>query len=245
MRLGAEPAAYAAAYARARRGRESRHAPADRLRPSRWQYDWLLLDALARDVTALIGQLPRGGVVVDVGCGRSPYAAPLAAAGLTVRTLDVTAESRPDHVGTAERTGLPDASVDAVLCTQVLEHCDDPWAAVREFARILRPGGRVIASAPHVWFYHPHPRDHWRFTQEGLVRLMSGAGLVVEELRAQGGTVAAAAQVANFLAYGALGSRGAPLYAAVNIVAAALDRRLPNALFSLNFACLARRPAAD
>jgi glycosyltransferase involved in cell wall biosynthesis/2-polyprenyl-3-methyl-5-hydroxy-6-metoxy-1,4-benzoquinol methylase len=242
MRVATDPAAHAAAYAEVRRGKESRHAPADRLRPSRLQYDWLLLDALARDVAALIGRLPPGGVVLDVGCGRSPYAEPLAAAGQAVCTLDVTPDTRPDYVGTAERTGLADASVDAVLCTQVLEHCDDPWAAAREFARVLRPGGRVIASAPHVWFYHPHPSDNWRFTQDGLVRLMAGAGLEVEEVRAQGGTIAAAAQVANFLAYGALGRRGAPLYAVVNAAAAALDRRVPNALFSLNFACIARRP---
>jgi SAM-dependent methyltransferase len=44
----------------------------------------------------------------------------------------------------AERTSLPDASVDAVICTLVLCTVPDPAAAVAEVRRILRPGGRFI-----------------------------------------------------------------------------------------------------
>ncbi len=44
----------------------------------------------------------------------------------------------------AERTSLPDASVDAVICTLVLCTVPDPAAAVAEVHRILRPGGRFI-----------------------------------------------------------------------------------------------------
>ena len=45
--------------------------------------------------------------------------------------------------GTADALPLADTSVDVLVCERVLQHVDDPDAAVREFARVLRPGGRV------------------------------------------------------------------------------------------------------
>jgi SAM-dependent methyltransferase len=117
----------------------------------------------------------------------------------------------------------------------------NPWAAVREIHRILRPGGYAILSAPHVWFYHPHPTDHWRFTQEGMTHLCRDAGLAPVTLLAQGGSLVTLGQVLNFLAYGVLGRAGAPLYAAINVLASWGDRVAPNELFCHNFACLARK----
>ena len=58
-----------------------------------------------------------------------------------------------------------------MLCTQVLEHCDDPDQAVRELRRVTRPGGRVLASTHGVQVYHPSPEDYWRWTHTGLTRL--------------------------------------------------------------------------
>jgi len=228
----------------AQEGRQSRHSVEDRLQPSLFQYDYLALNHLSRDVRTLISEIPPGNaqrMALDVGCDKSPYRAVLEHAGFEVKTLDVTPDSGADYVGTAERTGLADESFDLVLCTQVLEHCDEPWTAMDEIHRILRPGGRVIFSVPHVWFYHPHPSDHWRFTQEGVVKLCRRAGLTPVSLLAQGGSLTTAAQVVNFLAYGVLGRKGAPLYAAVNALAERIDPILPNELFCHNFACLAER----
>jgi SAM-dependent methyltransferase len=73
----------------------------------------------------------------------------------------------------AERTSLPDASVDAVICTLVLCTVPDPAAAVAEVRRILRPGGRFV-FLEHV---HAEPgalrrlqrivARPWRYTFEG------------------------------------------------------------------------------
>jgi SAM-dependent methyltransferase len=226
------------------RGKASRHAVMDRIRPSRWQYDYLTLSRLARDIDALVLEAPAGtsgARALDLGADKSPYRELLASRQYSVETLDISRDGGADHAGTAEATGLPDASFDLVLCTQVLEHCKNPWAAVREIHRILKPGGHLIASAPHVWFFHPHPTDHWRFTQEGMAHLCREAGLEPVTLLAQGGSVLTLCQVVNFLAYGVLGRAGAPLYGALNIAASVGDRLAPNQLFCHNFACLARR----
>jgi SAM-dependent methyltransferase len=228
----------------AQTGKASRHAIADRVHPSIFQYDYLTLSLLSADVHRLVAELPdaaSGASALDLGSDKSPYRALLESRGYGVRTLDLTLDSGADYAGTVEATGLPDGSCDVVICTQVLEHCLNPWQAVREIHRILRPGGFLIASAPHVWFYHPHPTDNWRFTQEGLAHLCREAGLQPVTLLAQGGSVTTLVQVVNFLLYGVAGRLGAPIYAVLNVLARAGDRVVRNQLFCHNFACLARR----
>src|SRR5262249_49687524 len=143
------------------------------------QYDYLALRSLSSDVGDLLEELVpavQGGMALDLGADRSPYREHLEARGYQVRTLDISDTSGADYVGTAEATGLPDADFDLVLCTQVLEHVPRPVEAVREVRRILRPNGRFLFSVPHVWFFHPHPADYWRFTQQGVLELCSQGG---------------------------------------------------------------------
>ena len=242
------------AFVRQQTGKASDHSVEARLHPRRTQYDWLLLSSLADDIRTVLRRtsLLRGGadasarsaplpLALDVGSFRCPYRAELEGAGYQVVTLDLSKDSGADLMGTADATGLDDASVDLLLCTQVLEHTATPWRALEEFSRIVRPGGALVVSVPHVWFYHPHPGDYWRFTQEGLVSLCECHGFEIEELQLQRGSVAAVAQILNFMLYGLLGRAGAPAYWLLNAVGALGDRLLPNPLFSLNVTCLARR----
>lgn len=225
-------------------GRASRHTVEARLHPSLHQYDYLALSTLAHDVGELVSLVPEprpGGTAIDLGSSKCPYRSLIEARGFRLETLDLTREDGADHVGTVEATGRPDQSYDLVLCTQVLEHCDDPWRAAGEIRRILAPGGHAVISVPHVWFYHPHPRDHWRFTQQGIARLAQVSGLEPLVLLGQGGSILAAVQVFNFLLYGVAGRWGAPIYAVSNLLGSALDRMFPNDLFCHNLACLVRR----
>ena len=67
-------------------------------------------------------------------------------------------------------------SVDAVLNIQVLEHVRDPAVVVQEFYRILKPGGRLLLTAPQGWHEHQKPHDYYRFTQYSLTELFRTAG---------------------------------------------------------------------
>ena len=169
--------------------------------------------------------------VLDVGCGPKPYYPFFAERASQYVGVDVVAHEAADLVGPVESLPVGDGEFDLVLCTQVLEHCDDPVQAVRELRRVTAPRGRVLASTHGVQWYHPSPVDYWRWTHEGLRRLFTAnvewGSVTVEP---SGGTAACLAMLAGAyteLALGRVGVRrlaGGPV-ALLNRTATALDRR--------------------
>jgi SAM-dependent methyltransferase len=83
----------------------------------------------------------------DVGCGPKPYYPFFADRASEYIGVDVVENPAAELLGSVEDLPVPDASFDLVLCTQVLEHCDDPAQAVRELRRVTAPGGKVRSSA--------------------------------------------------------------------------------------------------
>ncbi len=76
----------------------------------------------------------------------------------------------------ADLRSLPVAadSLDAMLVTEVLEHCEDPFAAMREIYRVLKPGGLLMVTSPFFWPQHATRdyQDFWRFTDQGWALLL-------------------------------------------------------------------------
>jgi SAM-dependent methyltransferase len=189
------------------------------------------------------GRDAAGKRVLDVGCGVKPYY-PFFAAAASYVGVDVQENRNADVHGAVEELPLEDGAFDVVLCTQVLEHVDDPARAVRELLRVTAPGGRVLASTHGVMLYHPNPQDLWRWTHTGLERLFRDAGFADVTVRPGAGSAEALAMLAgnylHLLAKRAGAARLArPAIALLNRVAAALDRRVallrdpvPGALFA-------------
>lgn len=148
--------------------------------------DYLHHRALRRELYLRRGLLR--GVVVDVGCGGQPYRAMLTPAVDRYVGADVVGSDPPPDVAIAEhRIDLPDGVADAALCSQVLEHTPRPRALLDDIARVLKPGGILVATVPLYWPHHEEPHDYFRFTRHGLRMLYEQAGFDVEEMVPCGG----------------------------------------------------------
>ena len=148
-------------------------------------FDWHEQPGYFRDVTRHFEPRAR---LLDVGCGTG---------WLADHFADYTGlDGSPDAVAAAGERGrnvtlhdvsepLPfeDASFDAVVMKDLLEHVPDPVALVHEVRRVLRPGGRVFASSPDaqrwVWDDYTHRRP---FTRKSFRLLFADQGLTVERV---------------------------------------------------------------
>ena len=189
---------------------------------------WAVRSPLATWLEAQAIDAGAGYRVLDVGCGPKPYYPFFAERASEYVGVDVVAHPAADLVGRVEELPVEDGAFDVVLCTQVLEHCDDPPQAVRELRRVTAPGGRVLASTHGVQVYHPSPQDYWRWTSPGLERLFSqGADWESVEVTAGAGTAACLAMLLGIYTEIALRrsvlARG-PVWL-LNRTAAALDTR--------------------
>ncbi len=117
------------------------------------------------------------GVVMDVGAKKAPYRSLVPATEYL--TLDIRPDSGADIIGDLHDVPRDANSLDTVIATEVLEHCRDPFAAVGEIHRLLRPGGVCVLSTRFIHPYHPDPHDYFRFSEEGL-RLLFEAFSTVE-----------------------------------------------------------------
>jgi SAM-dependent methyltransferase len=167
--------------------------------------------------------------LLDVGCGIKPYEPFFRGAVAEYVGVDV-ANPAAELEGTVEEIPVPDASFELVLCTQTLEHAEDPARAVRELRRVVAPGGRVLASTHGVQVYHPNPNDYWRWTHAGLERLFRENAFwsAVTVTPGSGTTACIGMLVSTYIALLAKRAHAPavaePFVAAVNALARAVDR---------------------
>lgn len=132
------------------------------------------------------------GILLDVGCGTKPYEKLFTPFVERYIGIEYSPESgyqgnRADIAGSASELPLEDESVDTILCTEVLEHVPDPEKVIQEFARILKPGGIVITTAPFFFPIHD-TYDYFRYTDKGIAEMMKRHGLEVEKIEPLSGT---------------------------------------------------------
>jgi SAM-dependent methyltransferase len=181
-------------------------------------YDGTPLEAARRyaasdEWIALRAILPApGGEALDLGAGRGIASYALASAGWRVTSIepdssDLVGAGAIERIArdtglpitvvraTGERMPLPDASVDVVFARQALHHAADLRELCREVARVLRPGGTLVAAREHVIskpadlpaFFDAHPLHRLyggenAYTLEQYRGALEAAGLRVDSV---------------------------------------------------------------
>ncbi len=132
------------------------------------------------------------GTVLDVGCGAQVYR-PLLPPQVVYRGIDTRdAADRfgykvPDtYYFEGDDWQVADASIDLVLCTEVLEHIEAPLPFLSKIGRCLRPGGKLLLTVPFAARWHFIPYDYWRYTPSSLRMLLVDAGFSDIRVTARG-----------------------------------------------------------
>ncbi|MEE8106863.1 MAG: class I SAM-dependent methyltransferase [Planctomycetota bacterium] len=170
----------------------------DRLHPGTFHPRRRVLTDLARAMRELVNgeSFPRGGTLIDYGCGDRPYEELFQGRCERYLGADLPGNERADlEVDPEQGVPVENGSARCVLSSQVLEHVTDPRAYLAEAHRLLAPDGCLLLSTHGIWPYHPHPDDYWRWTRDGLKQEIERAGFEVIEMRSVVGLAAAAVQL--------------------------------------------------
>jgi SAM-dependent methyltransferase len=142
----------------------------------------------------LEGRVRHGGRALDVGCGTGETLAALAQAGFADPVgTDLSpyvlayARDRSPHAtlrSLAEELPFSSGSVACLTSMDVLEHVADDRAALREYHRVVEPGGVAVLMVPaYQWLFSDHDRracHHRRYSARALAERTEEAGFVVE-----------------------------------------------------------------
>ena len=116
-------------------------------------------------------EIPSGLTILDAGAGntnKKKYCSHLNYISQDIAEYEGTGNENGLHTGEVDYSNLDivsditdipisNNSVDAVMCTEVLEHIDNPLLAFKEFSRILKNGGKLIITAPFNSLTHYAP----------------------------------------------------------------------------------------
>jgi ubiquinone/menaquinone biosynthesis C-methylase UbiE len=137
------------------------------------------------DTVVQILEQQQRGALLDVPAGEGALAGRLIAAGFEVQCCDLYPEifclaGVEIHRGDLNKE-LPfgDRSFDYITCLEGLEHIENPQQAIREFARLLRPGGQLVVSVPNIlnveerlkWLLYGYTSHFKPITRQQVARL--------------------------------------------------------------------------
>ena len=146
-------------------------------------------------------KIPTGGRILDAGAGERRFrrfCSHLDYVSQDFAQYDGVGDGKGLQTGSWDQDGLhlvcdicaipePDASFDAVMCVEVLEHLPSPVLAIKEFSRLLKPGGRLIVTAPFCSLTHFAPYHYYTGFSRGFYETHLGAyGFVIDELKENG-----------------------------------------------------------
>jgi len=129
------------------------------------------------------------GKLIDIGCGDLPFKEIIEQKVEQYDTFDVERRvPEVKYVGDIQDMNeIEDNQYDSVLCLEVLEHIPDPFKACDEMNRLMKNGGMLILSIPHLSRLHEEPHDYFRYTKYGLKEMLEKSGFEIISIEPRGG----------------------------------------------------------
>lgn len=132
----------------------------------------------------LLKGLPEKARILNIGSGAKRF-------GKKCVNLDIEPFANVDIVADARSMPFPEKSFDLVILEYVIEHVEDSQKMFSEIYRVVKDAGLVYSTVPFMQSYHGNPKDYYRFTIEGFVKLWDSAGFDVVECLPSGGPTSA------------------------------------------------------
>lgn len=151
-------------------------------------------------------QMPPFSDVLDAGAGQCQYKHIFTRLNHYVAQDACIGDDRWDYSqinikSPIEKIPVKKESFDYIICTQVLEHVPSPDKVFKEFARILRPNGKLLLTAPQCVGEHQVPYNFFNFIRYGLKKLAEDNGFKVISIEPQGGYPMLIGQMLQTLPY--------------------------------------------
>ena len=114
------------------------------------------------------------GKVIDIGCGNCPFEDLLSSPEIEYIPLDVDYADKWDYSNpkiikfNGSHLPLMSDSIEHFICTEVIEHIEDPNELIAEMQRVLVEGGKGIITLPWSARFHYKPYDFHRYTPSFL-----------------------------------------------------------------------------
>lgn len=152
-------------------------------------------------IEAALKSIPTGSRILDAGAGEQQfkkfcthlnyvsqdfgeYKPEALDKGLQMQQWDY---GKLDIISDIATIPAEDASFDAIMCTEVFEHIINPRDAIKEFSRLLKPGGKLIITAPFCSLTHFAPFHFYTgFNSFFYEKELSDAGFKLVELTRNG-----------------------------------------------------------
>ena len=131
--------------------------------------------------------------VLDIGAGELPYKEYFNKCRYYTQDI-FNYNNAIDYVSDAKKIPVKDNSFDYVICTQVLEHINEPHLVIKEMHRLLKKGGKVYLTTHGNFEEHSIPYDFFRYTRYGLAFLATSNNFKVKSITPQGGRFIAVAK---------------------------------------------------
>jgi ubiquinone/menaquinone biosynthesis C-methylase UbiE len=135
-----------------------------------------------------IRTLPAGSRVLDLGGYkfRKRGAFDIASYPVRVTYANLSRSQQPDVQTDAASLPCKSECFDAVVCSELLEHVDDPKAVLQEMYRVLKPTGVCLISVPFLFHIHADPCDYGRYTDHYWRMQLQKLGFDNINIEAQG-----------------------------------------------------------